>query len=153
MDQYETWYGCRPRTWPHCARCESSSPSAKGTHPNFWPMSVDGSRCLLAVGTEVGLGPGHIVLDADLSPEKRHKMGTHPKNIIEGGTASNFRLMSVVAKRLDGSRCHLVGLSQGNIVLDGIQPPSQKNGHTPTFGSYVYCDQINGRPSQLLLST
>jgi len=35
--------------------------------PNFWPMSVvakrlDGSMLL---GMEVGLGPGHIVLDED----------------------------------------------------------------------------------------
>jgi len=48
------------------------------------------------LGTEVGLGPDHIVLDGDpaLSPER--------------GTAPNFRPMSVVAKRLVGSRCHLV---------------------------------------------
>jgi len=39
---------------------------------------------------EVGLGPGHIVLDGDPAPPKR-------------GTAhANFRPMSVVAKRLDG---------------------------------------------------
>jgi len=46
----------------------------------------------------VGLSPGHIVLDGDLDelpPGKR-------------GTAPNFRPMSVVAKRLYGSRCHLV---------------------------------------------
>jgi len=35
---------------------------------------------------EVGLGPGHIVLDADPAPQK-------------GGTAPNFRPMFVVAKR------------------------------------------------------
>jgi len=33
----ETWYRCRPRTWPHCARCESSSPSPKGHIPIFGP--------------------------------------------------------------------------------------------------------------------
>jgi len=37
-------------------------------------------------GTEVGLGPGHILLDGDTAPPKR-------------GTAPNFRPMSVVAKR------------------------------------------------------
>ena len=44
----------------------------------------------MKLGTQVGLGPGHIVLDGDLviSP----KMGTAP----------NFRPISVVAKWLDG---------------------------------------------------
>ena len=49
----------------------------------------------MPLGIEVGLGPGDIVLDVDPVPPKR-------------GTASNFRPMSIVPKRLDGSRCHLV---------------------------------------------
>jgi len=50
----------------------------------------------MLLGTEIGLGPGHIVLDGDQASPKK------------GGTAPNFRPMSVVAKRLDGLRCHLV---------------------------------------------
>jgi len=46
---------------------------------------------------EVGLGPGHIVLDGVPAPL--------PKRLR---TASNFQPMSIVAKRLDGLRCHLV---------------------------------------------
>ena len=49
----------------------------------------------MPLGTEVGLGPGHIVLDGDPAPPKK-------------GTAPNFWPMSVVAKWLDGSRCYLV---------------------------------------------
>ena len=50
----------------------------------------------MPVGMEIGLGPGHIVVDGDTQlPPKR-------------GTASSFRPMSIVAKRLDGSRCHLI---------------------------------------------
>jgi len=49
------------------------------------------------LATEVGLGPGHIVLDGDPAPL-----------IQKGGTAPNFWPMFVVANRLDGSRCHLV---------------------------------------------
>jgi len=52
----------------------------------------------MKLGMEIGLGPDHIVLDGD-PPPKRGKV-LHP----------NFRPMSVVAKRLDGSRCHLVHL-------------------------------------------
>jgi len=52
----------------------------------------------IALGTEVGLGPGHIVLDGDPAPPSQ-----------KGRTAAtNFRPISIVAKRLDASRCHLV---------------------------------------------
>ena len=50
----------------------------------------------MKLGMQVGLGPGHIVLDGDLAP------------LCQRGTAPNFRPMSVVAKMLDGLRCHLV---------------------------------------------
>ena len=50
------------------------------------------------LGAEVGIGPGHIVLDGDTAP------------IPKRGTAiPQFWPMPVVAKRLDGSRCHLAG--------------------------------------------
>jgi len=50
----------------------------------------------MKLGVEVGLGPGRIVLDEDpgISPSKGH--------------SPNFWPMSIVPKRLDGSRCHLV---------------------------------------------
>jgi len=50
----------------------------------------------MALGMEVGLGPGHMVLELPL-----------PKKVAQ---APNFRPMPVVAKRLDGLglRCHLV---------------------------------------------
>jgi len=48
----------------------------------------------MALGTEVGLSPGHIVLERTQLPPKK-------------GTAPNFRPMSIVAKWLDGSRWHL----------------------------------------------
>jgi len=50
----------------------------------------------VALGMEVGLGPGHIVLNRDPA--------TPPVN----GQSPNFWPISVVAKRLDGLRCHLV---------------------------------------------
>ena len=50
----------------------------------------------MPLGMAVSLSPGHIVLDGTQLP--------FPKR----GTAPNFRPLSVVAKRLDGSRCHLV---------------------------------------------
>jgi len=61
------------------------------THLYLWAGWIN-----MSLGMEVGLGPGHIVLDGD--PAHLPKRGHSP---------SNFRLMSVVAKRLDGSKCHL----------------------------------------------
>jgi len=50
----------------------------------------------MKLGVEVGLDPGHIVLDGDPAPPPQKVYGP------------NSRPMYVVAKRLDGSRCHLV---------------------------------------------
>jgi len=52
-----------------------------------------------ALGTQEGLGPGHIVLDGDPVPLPQ-----------KGGRAPlpNLLPISIVAKRLDASRCHLV---------------------------------------------
>jgi len=50
-----------------------------------------------ALGMEVGLGPGDIVLDGIPAPPKK-----------KGGAAPNFRSMSIVAKRLYVSGYHLV---------------------------------------------
>jgi len=51
----------------------------------------------MALGMEVGLGPGHIVLDGDPAPLRE-----------KGGIPPNVRPIFIVAKRLDASRCHLV---------------------------------------------
>jgi len=60
------------------------------------PMSIDCGQtagCIkMPFGTEEGLGPGHIVLDGEPSPQNREH------------SSPNFRSMSIVAKRLDGSR-------------------------------------------------
>jgi len=53
----------------------------------------------MKLGVEVGLGPGHIVLDEDPAPAP--KKWAHPP-------IPQFSALSVVAKRLDGCRCHLV---------------------------------------------
>ena len=53
----------------------------------------------MKLGVQVGLGPGHNVLDGNPAPPSRKGAQFSP----------NFRPMSVVAKRLDESRCHLVG--------------------------------------------
>jgi len=51
----------------------------------------------MPLGTKVGLGPDNIVLDRHTAPL--------PDKVAE---PPNFRPMFIVAKWLDGSRCHLV---------------------------------------------
>ena len=82
----------------------------------------------MPLDAEAGLGLGHIVLDGDPAPPTRKEH-----------SAPNCRPMCVVAKRLDGSKCHLfnVVLGPDHIVLDG--DPS----------AHVYWP--NGRPSQFEL--
>jgi len=50
----------------------------------------------MKLGVQVGLGPGHNVLDGDPAPPSQR------------GTTPNFRPISVVAKWLNGLRCYLV---------------------------------------------
>jgi len=73
---------------------------------------------------KVGLGPGDFVLDGHPAPPPQKK-GNSPANfqsmsivvkwldgpgeIVLDGDHPPKRRMPIVAKRLDGSRCHLVG--------------------------------------------
>jgi len=68
MDQDVTWYGGRPRPMRHCVRCGPSYPQKKGhTHPTEFLAHVycgqTAGWMMTPLGTEVDLGPGHIVLD------------------------------------------------------------------------------------------
>jgi len=71
----------------------------KGADPQFSAHVYFGQTAAwvkMPLGTEVGLDLRDIVLDGDLAP------------LPKSGTAPNFRPVSVVAKRLDELRCHLV---------------------------------------------
>jgi len=102
MDQGATWYGDRTRPRRHCVTWGPSSPPQKGggAPPQFSAHVYCGQTAgwiKMALGTEVGLGPGNIVLDG------------HPAPLpIKGAMLPSFRPTSIVAKRLDGSRRHLV---------------------------------------------
>ena len=64
----------------------------------------------MKLAVQVDLGPGHIVLDGDPAPPRKGAQYT-PTFEIYGRRLClrpyNLRPMSVVAKRLDGSRWHL----------------------------------------------
>ena len=87
-----------------CVRWGPSSQSPKGggvPAPQFSVhdhCSQTAGWIKMALGMEVGLAPGHIVLDGEPAPL--------PKK--GGGASPNFRLISIVAKQLHASRCHMV---------------------------------------------
>jgi len=132
MDQGETWHLGRPLPWPHCVRwpktdrtdrqdmtedrtdrqtdTQNQQSASIGRTVFGRPfvkrfvicyrsvvlsvLSVTLAYCgqtvgwiKMKLGVQVGIGPGHIVLDGD-----------------PASPPPNFRPMSIVANRLDGSR-------------------------------------------------
>jgi len=74
------------------------------------------ARCIkMPLCTDVGLSAGDFVLDGDPVPSSER--GRSPQIFVldgdpvplpkKGAEPPNFRPMFIVAKRLDGSRCHL----------------------------------------------
>jgi len=104
MDQDETWHACRPRPWPHCVRWWPSSPSPKGAQPPIfgayllWPNGwMDGLRCHFVWRYASARPRPLCVRWGPSSPSPKRGRPQTP----------NFRPMSIVAKRLGGSRWHL----------------------------------------------
>jgi len=87
----------------------------------------------MPLGTKVGLSPGDSVLDEYPDPSPQRGWSLLP----------NFRPISIVAKRLDASRCH-----QGLWVGWGPSLPSQKGGRgrgkSPQFSAHGYCGRTAG---------
>ena len=74
MDQYAIWYGGRPQPRAHCVTWGLSSPKKAAQPPPifghvFWDQTTGWMK--VALGTEVGLSPGNIVLDRDPVPRKK----------------------------------------------------------------------------------
>jgi len=90
----------------------------------------------MALGIEVGLGPGHTVLDGDPAPLQ--KTGTAPQFLAHfycGQTAGCIKILLGT----------VVGLGPGNIVLDGDPAPPPLKGHSsPQFSAHVCCGQTAG---------
>ena len=86
--------------------------------PNFWLMSVVAKRLdgfKMPLGTEVGFGPGDIVLDGDPVPPTLKKItgtGTTPKILAHV-------CCSQMAGWIKMPLCTEVGIGPGHIVFDG----------------------------------
>ena len=80
MDQHATWYGGKPPPCAHCVRWGPSSPKGHNS-PQFSTHVYCGQAAgwiKMPLGTEVGLGPGHIVLGGD--PAAPTEKGTAAPN-------------------------------------------------------------------------
>ena len=104
-DQDETWQAGRPWTWPHCVRWGPSYPSPKGhSPPIFGPYLSRPNGSMDQDATWYGARPPPRRLcvrwrvgDPALPSPKRRQ-----------SPLPNFRPISIVAKWLHASRCHLL---------------------------------------------
>jgi len=85
----------------------------------------------MKLGVEVGLGPGHIVLDRDpASPPEKGNSPQFSAHVRCGQMAGWIKMPLGIE----------VGLGPGDIVLDGTQLPSTKGGGgtaAPQFPAHV----------------
>jgi len=81
LDQDATWYRGRSQPKRHCVRWGPRSPSTKRRHSPQLSAHVYGGLTAewikMPLGMDVGLGPGHIVLDGDPAPPPQK--GAHPQ--------------------------------------------------------------------------
>ena len=98
---------CWPQPRGLCVRWRPSPPpQKKGGAPSsnfgpFWAHVYCGQTAgciMMPLSTKVGVSSGDSVLDGDPAPSPQRVWSPLP----------NFRPISIVAKRLDASRCHLV---------------------------------------------
>jgi len=98
----------------------------------------------MALGMEVGLGPGDFVFDGDPATPRTEGIPTTTQFLahVYCGQMTGWMKMPVGAE---------VNLSPGHIVLDGVPALRETGTAAPIFSARVYCG--HGRPSQLLLSS
>ena len=130
MHQDATWYGGRLQPRRLCVRWGPSPYPQRGAAPQLSAHVYCGQTAAwikMPLGKEVGLGLCDMVLDENT-----------PARPLKGHSPHNFRPMSVVAKRLDGLRCHLVWrytLAQATVFDRDPVIPRKKGTHThPIFG-------------------
>jgi len=135
MGQNATWYGGRLRPRRHCVRWEHSSPKGAQSPPPIF------SPCLLWPN---GWIDHDDIWYAGTPRPRRHCVRWGPSCPLRKGHSSlpSFRLMSIVDKQLDESRCHLVwrevGLGPGHAVLDGDPSPQKEAQQSPIFGPRLF---------------
>jgi len=148
MDQDAAWYRYRPRPRRHCVRWGPSSPfPKKGAEPP--PHFLAHVYCdqtagwiKMALGMEVGLDSGHIVLDGtQLTSPKRGQSPQFSAHFCCGQTAGCIKMPLSME----------VGLSPGNFLLDGDPARLPKKGASPNFQpTYIVAKRLHGSRCHLV---
>ena len=88
----------------------------------------------MKLGMQVGLGPGHIVLDGDPAPPltKGHSPLLSAQYLLR---PNGWMVQDATLIR------RAVGLGLSDIVLDGDPTPFPKREQSPQFSAHVYCGQ------------
>ena len=97
----------------------------------------------MALGMEMGLGPGHIVLDGNPAPLPKRGRGPAPQFFAHFYCGQPAVCIKWIKMALDTE----LGLGPDDIVLDGDDPaPLPKKGvePPPKFSAHVYCGQTAG---------
>jgi len=144
-----TWHRGRTRPRPQYVRLGPSCLPKRGTAaPSFRPMSIvakrlDGLGCQ-PLGTEVGLGQGHNMLDWDPA--------VSPKGAQQPSVFGPCLLWPNGMMDQDATWYGNMPWPRRDCVRWGPSPLPQKRGHSPPlFGPCLLWP--NGRPSQQLLSS
>ena len=109
----------------------------------------------MPLGTEVGLGPGDIVLDLHLTQCRLDRgLPPYPDLPLKGAQPPYFSTRVYFGRTTEWINVLLstkVDLGPGHIVLDWDPVPPKNGGTALHFGTCLLWP--NGCPSQLLLST
>ena len=152
-EQDETWHAGRPQPWPHCVRWGLSSPPLKGggqSPPIFGPYLLWPNGWMDQDATWYGGRTRPRRLCVRWGPSSHSEKGRSP--------LPNSWPMSIVSKRLDGSKWHLAyrwALVQSTLCWIWTQLPSPKGGRggaqllshkkgaetPPQFSAHFYCGQ------------
>jgi len=123
---------------PHCVRWDPN-PQRKRDKFSAHVYYDETDRWIkMPLGTEVGLGPGHIVLDGELGTQLALSLKGHSPqfsaHVSCGQTAGWIKML------LGGK----VALDPGNTVLDGNPAPLPHRGTPAQLSAYVCCGQTAG---------
>ena len=92
-------------------------------------------RIKTKLGKQVGLGPGHIVLDGNPGPLPKKDSPQFSVHFCSGQMAPWIKM----------PLCRKVALDPSDIQSDeDPASPSLKSGHSPQFSAHVYCAQTAG---------
>ena len=109
---------------------DPSAPGPKGDSPSiFDPACCDEKAGYITIplGREVGLGPGHTVLDGDPDLPKRGRSPQFSAHVYCGQRAARIKMALGME----------VGLGASLIVLDGGAAPLPKKGAEPPISAIL----------------